>query len=82
MADRKTKKELKKFDKKMAELEKLYEQLEIKPCNNDKELKEKEQALIELRAEINDLEKGRDRLMYTWWEKKWELISKDQSMKA
>ena len=70
MTDRKTNKELKKFEKEIADLERLYEKLEISPCKNDKELKEKDQALNELRKEIRELEKNRDRLTYTWWEEK------------
>jgi len=68
MTDRKTKKELKKLNKEMAEFERLYDELEINPCKNDVELKEKDQALKELREEIHELERRRDRLMYTWSE--------------
>ena len=70
MANKKTKKELKKLNKELAELEKLHKGLELSPCKNDRDLKEKEQALIELRGEIHELEKKRDRLMYTRWEEK------------
>lgn len=69
MVDRKTKKELKKIDKEIEELEKLYEELYISPCQNDRELREKEQALTELKTKTHELEKKRDRLAYAWWEK-------------
>jgi len=67
LTDQKTKKALKKLNKEMAELESLYDKLEISPCKNDMDLKEKDQALNELRKEIRELEKKRDRLTYTWW---------------
>jgi len=68
MTNRKTKKKLKKLNKEMAELETLYGELEISPCKNDRELTEKDQALEELKKEILELEKNRDRLMYSCWE--------------
>ena len=52
----------------MAELERLHRELELLPCKNDREIKKKEQALMDSRAEIHELEKKRDRLMYTSWE--------------
>lgn len=67
MPDKERRKELKQLEKEMGELQKLYSSLELSPCKSDREIKEKDQALKELRGEILELEKKRDHLLYTRW---------------
>ena len=69
MADKEKEKEVKQLQKEIAQLYKLYPTLELSPCKCDRDLMEKEQALRDLRNEIHELEKMRDRLLYTWWVK-------------
>ena len=69
MTDKKTKKKVKELNKKMKELEKAFQRMQICPCKGDKDLKQREVDLRTLREQIYALERERDYLIYTWWDK-------------
>ena len=61
MIDKEAKKRLKRLQEKIKELKKDLHKLELHPCQNDAELKQKEQDLKELGDKLRQLEKERDR---------------------
>ena len=61
MIDKEAKKRLKRIQKEIKKLKKDLRKLELLPCQNDVELKQKEQDLKELGDKIRQLEKEQDR---------------------
>ena len=61
MIDKQTKKKLKAIRKEIKRLKKNYEKLEFRPCNNDADLRAKDEDLKTLRNRINELEREQDR---------------------
>jgi len=69
MPDKKAKKKIKELNKKIKELEKAFQGLQIRPCKGDKDLKQRDVDLRTLREQIYAVERERDSLIYTWWDK-------------
>lgn len=63
MIDKQSKKRLKNIRKEIKRLLKKHNKLEFKPCNNDAELRAKDEELKILRERINGLEKEQDRCL-------------------
>lgn len=61
MADKSMKKRLKTIRKEIMRLQKEYKRMEFLPCQSDAELREKDERLKEIMAEIYFLEKEQDR---------------------
>ena len=69
MPDKIDKKKIKKLNKKIKGIEKAYHRMEMRPCKGDKDLKQRDIELRMLREQIHALERERDTLMYTPWDK-------------
>ena len=63
MVDKATRKRLKKIKKEIKQLKKEYRKVEFRPCQNDKELKIKDDDLKMLMNRIYDMEKEQDRFI-------------------
>ena len=63
MIDKETRKKLKKIQKETDKLNKELKKLEFRPCQNDADLKKKDEDLKSLREKILSLEKEQDRYM-------------------
>ena len=61
MVDKTTRKILKKINKEIKELKKRYRKMEFRPCQNDAELRIKDEDLKGLMEKIYELEKEQDR---------------------
>ena len=61
MIDRETKKRLKKVQKEIKRVKKELGKIELRPCQNDAELEQKEEDLEELGTRLRALEKEQDR---------------------
>jgi len=61
MIDKDTKKRLKRIQKEIKKLKKDLDKLELRPCQNDVELKQKEEDIEELNYKLRELEKEQDR---------------------
>ena len=61
MVDKAIRKKLKKIKKEINQLKKEYKKVEFRPCQNDVELKMKDQDLKTLMEKIYALEKEQDR---------------------
>ena len=60
-----SKKEAKKTQKQIDNLENLLIRLEIRPCKGDNEIKQKEIEIADLKNQIRSLKNERDGLLYT-----------------
>lgn len=63
MNDKETKKRLKKIKKKVKKLKKELKKMEFRPCQNDADLKKKEEDLRNLMDTIYEMEKEMDRFI-------------------
>lgn len=61
MIDRETKKRLKKIQKEIKKVKKDLSKTELRPCQNDAELRYKEEDLKKLGSKLRELEKEQDR---------------------
>jgi predicted nucleic acid-binding Zn-ribbon protein len=61
MTDKATRKRLKKIRKEIKTLKKTYQKIELRPCKNDEELKQKDMDLKGIMERIYELEKEQDR---------------------
>ena len=61
MTDKATRKRLKKIRKEIKALKKTYQRIELRPCKNDEELKQKDKDLKGLMERVYELEKEQDR---------------------
>ena len=61
--NRETRKKIKKLQKDIKELRKLYRKLEFRPCQNDADLKAKESELKSVMDRIYHLENEQDRFI-------------------
>ena len=59
-----SKKEAKKIQKQIDNLENLLKRLEIRPCKGDKEIKQKEIEIAELKNQIHSSKNERDGHLY------------------
>ena len=57
---------LKKIEKQIKDSFESLRKLEIRPCNGDKDIKQRELEITELKSYIKSLEKERDRYLYHW----------------
>lgn len=60
MIDKETQKRLKQIGKKISHLEKQIMKLQLRPCHNDSDLKQKDEAIKALREQVHHLEKEQD----------------------
>jgi septal ring factor EnvC (AmiA/AmiB activator) len=63
MIDKKTKKRLKKIQKEIKKVRKELGKIELRPCQNDVELKQKEQDIRDIGDKLRGLEKEQDRFI-------------------
>ena len=63
MLDKETKKKLKKIQKEIKRVKKELNKIELRPCQNDAELKQKEEDYKELGNRLRKLEKEQDRFI-------------------
>ena len=63
MLDKDTKKKLKKIQKEIKRVKKDLAKIELRPCQNDAELEQKEEDLKELGNRLRALEKEQDRFI-------------------
>ena len=63
------KREIKEIQKQINDSVSLLKRLEIRPCNGDKEIRQKELEIEDLKSHIHSLERECDRLAYNWWDK-------------
>ena len=63
MIDKTTRKRLKKIKKEIKQLKKEYRKVEFRPCQNDAELKIKDEDLRKVMEKIYALEKEQDRFI-------------------
>jgi chromosome segregation ATPase len=61
MIDKEAKKRLKRIEKEIKKSKKELHKLELRPCQNDVELQQKEEDLKGLNDKLRDLEKEQDR---------------------
>jgi septal ring factor EnvC (AmiA/AmiB activator) len=61
MIDKETKKRLKKIQKEIKRVKKELSKGELRPCQSDADLKNKEEELVRLGDELRALEKEQDR---------------------
>jgi len=59
-----SKKEAKKIQKQIDNLENLLRRLEIRPCKGDNEIKQKEIEIVDLKNQIHSLKNERDGHLY------------------
>jgi hypothetical protein len=64
MTARQTRKRLKAFARELKKLRKAFKKMELRPCQNDRELIQKEKDLKILMDKIMALEKDRDHYMF------------------
>jgi len=63
MTDKATQKRLKMLKKEIKDLKKQYKKVEFRPCQNDAELRIKDEELREIMDKVYALEKEQDRLI-------------------
>ncbi|MFC1869538.1 hypothetical protein ACFL0H_15595 [Thermodesulfobacteriota bacterium] len=63
MLDKSTRKRIKKIKKEIKELKKEFKKVEFRPCQNDAELKLKDEDLRKLMEKVYDLEKEQDKFI-------------------
>jgi septal ring factor EnvC (AmiA/AmiB activator) len=61
MLDKATRKRLRKIQKEIKRVRRELDKIELRPCQNDAELKQKEEDLEELSNKLRALEKEQDR---------------------
>jgi septal ring factor EnvC (AmiA/AmiB activator) len=61
MIDKETKKRLKKIQKEIKKVRREISKAELRPCQNDADLKNKEKELVRLGDQLRALEKEQDR---------------------
>ena len=64
MADKKTKKKIKKIQNEIDQLEELFKKMELRPCQGDDDLSQKEEDMEDLKDKINAKKMERDRYKY------------------
>ena len=65
MVEKKTKKKIKKIQNEIHQLEELFKKMELRPCQGDAELSQKEQDLKRLKEKINEKKMERDQYKYS-----------------
>ena len=65
MADKKIKKKIKKIQNEIDQLEELFKKMELRPCQGDDDLSQKEEDMTRLRNEINAKKMERDQYKYS-----------------
>ena len=65
MVEKKTKKKIKKIQNEIQQLEELFKKMELRPCQGDADLSQKEQDLELLKAKINKKKLERDQYKYS-----------------
>ena len=66
MINKLSRKRAKEIQKKIDELRMSLKKMEIRPCQGDLDLKEKEKDITTLKSEIRSLENERDKYFYSW----------------
>jgi len=66
MINKLNRKRAKEIKKKIDELRLSLKKTEIRPCQGDVDLKEKEKDITALKSEIQSLENERDKYLYSW----------------
>ena len=66
MINKLSRKRAKEIQKKIDELRMSLKKTEIRPCQGDVDLKEKEKDITALKREIRSLENERDKYIYSW----------------
>ena len=61
---------IKKIEKQIRDSNELLKVLELRPCQGDKDLKQKDIEIDELKAHITSLEKERDGYLFSWQNEK------------
>jgi len=69
MVNKLRRKRAKEIQKEIDELRMILKKTEIRPCQGDVDLKERERDITALKSEIRSLEKECDKYLYSWWEK-------------
>ena len=69
MVNKLRRKRAKEIQNKIDELRMSLKKTEIRPCQGDVDLKEREKDITALKSEIRSLENERDKYLYSWWEK-------------
>ncbi|MDB4444332.1 hypothetical protein N9174_03240 [bacterium] len=65
MADKKTKKKIKKIQNEIDQLEELFKKMELRPCQGDADLSQKEEDMNDLKEKISAKKMERDRYKYS-----------------
>ncbi len=68
MVNKLRRKRAKGIQKKIDELRMTLKKMEIRPCQGDVDLKEREKDITALKSEIRSLENERDEYLYSGWE--------------
>jgi len=63
MMDKETRKNLKRIEKEIRKIKDKFRKIELRPCQNDLELKQKEEDLAILKGELYELEKEANRYL-------------------
>jgi len=66
MINKLSRKRAKEIQKKIDELRKSLKKTEIRPCQGDVDLKEKEKDITALKNEIQSLKNEHDKYLYSW----------------
>ena len=67
MPDKRNKKKaIKELKKEIEKLRDEYERIELRPCQGDTDLRQRENELEILKSKIYELEKERDTYLYSW----------------
>ena len=66
MVNKLRRKRAKEIQKKIDELRMSLKKTEIRPCQGDVDLKEKEKDITTLKSEIQSLKNERDKYLYSW----------------
>lgn len=67
MPDKQNKKKaIKELKKEIEKLRDEYEKIELRPCQGDTDLRQRENELEILKSKIYELEKERDTYLYSW----------------
>ena len=61
------KKQIKKIQKEIESIIKTLGKLELRPCQNDADILQKEKEVEDLKKRVRSLEIERERCIYTWW---------------
>ena len=69
MVNRAIKRQIKETEKEIDKLINLLEKLEIRPCQGDADINQKEEEIKDLKKHIRSMKIQRDKLIYSWWKK-------------